>query len=55
MLKKIVSFSVNSAAFCQLMCQSVSTYVAIGNSKYLILLYVECQLLWHVTIVNVQT
>ena len=31
------------------MRKSVSTYVAHGNANYLMLLYVECQLLWHLT------
>jgi|GEM_PF-3402079 len=49
MFEKNVSFSVNSAVFCQLMCQSMSTYLAIGSAKALISREVECQLLWHVT------
>ncbi|MEQ8286589.1 hypothetical protein [Thalassospira sp.] len=42
-------FSVNPADFCQLMWQSMPTYLATGNSKSLISNEVECHLLWHLT------
>lgn len=49
-MKNVIS-SVNLTAFCQLMCQSMPTYLAIRNAKLLILMHIECQILRHLTAV----